>query len=133
GRNITEGRRKEFEQFSEFRDPANRRRIPDPQAESTFQKSKLRWSELEDSGSNAVLCLYRDFLHFRVERLGERSRGTWTVGQVADSTIAIRYSAPEAPGLLILAQLIPAPAVLALDRDVLRPGQDLSWSLILSS
>jgi maltooligosyltrehalose trehalohydrolase len=133
GRNITEGRRKEFEQFSEFRDPAKHRRIPDPQAESTFQKSKLRWSELEDSGSNAVLCLYRDFLRFRLERLRERSRGTWVVDQVADSTIAIRYSAPEAPGLLILAQLVPAQTVLTLDRDVLRPGQDLSWNLILSS
>jgi maltooligosyltrehalose trehalohydrolase len=133
GRRVTEGRRKEFAQFSEFRDPAKRRKIPNPQAASTFRKSKLHWRELKKLEASAVLCLYRDFLRFRVERLRERGRGSWVVDQVADSTIAIRYSTPEAPGLLILVQLVPAQTVLTLDRDVLRPGRDLSWGLALSS
>jgi maltooligosyltrehalose trehalohydrolase len=133
GRNVTEGRRKEFAQFSEFRDPAKRRKIPNAQAASTFRKSKLHWRELKKAEASAVLCLYRDFLRFRVERLRERGRGSWVVDQVADSTIAIRYSVPEAPGLLILVQLVPAQAVLTLDREVLRPGRDLSWCLALSS
>jgi len=133
GRNVTEGRRKEFALFSEFRDPAQRRRIPNPQAASAFRKSKLHWRELKKLEASAVLCLYRDFLSFRVERLRDRGRGTWVVDQVADSTIAIRYWVPEAPGLLILVQLVRAQTVLTLDRDVLRPGRDLSWGLALSS
>ncbi|MGA8659268.1 MAG: malto-oligosyltrehalose trehalohydrolase [Chthoniobacterales bacterium] len=133
GRNITKGRRKEFAQFSEFRDPNQRRRIPDPQAESTFRKSKLHWRELKNAASSSILRLYRDFLRFRFQRLQVRRRGTWVVDQVADSTIAIRYSPPEAPGLLILAQLVPAQTVLSLDRDILRLGGDLTWALALSS
>lgn len=133
GRNITKGRRKEFAQFSEFRDPNKRRRIPDPQAASTFQRSKLRWRELKNSASNPILRLYRDFLRFRVERLQERRRGTWAVDQVAASTIAIRYWPPESSGLVILAQLVPAQTAVSLDCDVLRLREDTTWALALSS
>src|SRR5258707_15776999 len=35
---VTEGRRKELKQFSAFRDPQSRRKIPDPQADQTFFK-----------------------------------------------------------------------------------------------
>ena len=45
---MTEGRRKEFAEFSDFRDPAKRALIPDPQAIATFTNSKLDWSELEE-------------------------------------------------------------------------------------
>jgi maltooligosyltrehalose trehalohydrolase len=42
GKLVTEGRRKEFGKFKAFNDPAIREKIPDPQAESTFQNSKLK-------------------------------------------------------------------------------------------
>jgi maltooligosyltrehalose trehalohydrolase len=45
GRLVTEGRRAEFRGFSAFADPARREQIPDPQAESTFLRSKLDLSE----------------------------------------------------------------------------------------
>ncbi|MEP7139842.1 MAG: malto-oligosyltrehalose trehalohydrolase [Caldimonas sp.] len=42
---VTSGRREEFRHFAGFADPAERLRIPDPNAASTFQASRLRWSE----------------------------------------------------------------------------------------
>ena len=41
---VREGRRKEFARFPAFRDPAPRARIPDPNAEDTFRRSRLDWT-----------------------------------------------------------------------------------------
>src|SRR5205807_10274867 len=59
GRLVTEGRRREFQAFSAFRDPASRDRIPDPQAESTFLNSKLRLSEIDSQAGAELQSLYR--------------------------------------------------------------------------
>lgn len=44
---VREGRMTEFAHFEAFRDPAMRRRIPDPQSEDTFRSAKLDWGEAE--------------------------------------------------------------------------------------
>jgi maltooligosyltrehalose trehalohydrolase len=44
---VRNGRRREFECFPEYADPAQISRIPDPIAESTFLASKLDWSRLD--------------------------------------------------------------------------------------
>jgi maltooligosyltrehalose trehalohydrolase len=44
---VREGRRKEFARFPAFSDPANRERIPDPGALSTFRNSALDWESLD--------------------------------------------------------------------------------------
>ena len=41
GRQVTDGRRREFADFPAFADPAAREQIPDPQAETTFLSSRL--------------------------------------------------------------------------------------------
>jgi maltooligosyltrehalose trehalohydrolase len=43
GRNVTEGRRREFAAFGW--DPEG---VPDPQARETFYRSKLKWSEVDE-------------------------------------------------------------------------------------
>lgn len=65
GRQISDGRRREFAGFPEFSEPKARDRIPDPQAEATFVASKLRWAERELSGHATTLALYRDALALR--------------------------------------------------------------------
>ena len=65
GRLVTEGRRREFQAFSAFRDPANRDRIPDPQAESTFLNSKLRLSEIDSQAGAELQSLYRRLIALR--------------------------------------------------------------------
>ncbi len=65
GELVREGRRAEFARFDAFADPALRERIPDPQAESTFESSKLRWQERDHEPHRRVLALYRDALALR--------------------------------------------------------------------
>jgi maltooligosyltrehalose trehalohydrolase len=63
GKLVTEGRRNEFGAFSHFRDPELRARIPDPQDEATFLRSKLNWSERDSHAG--TLRLYRALLALR--------------------------------------------------------------------
>jgi maltooligosyltrehalose trehalohydrolase len=65
GRSVTEGRRKEFAAFPEFSEPGATDRIPDPQAESTFANSRLRWNETTVADHARVLALYRQLLSLR--------------------------------------------------------------------
>jgi maltooligosyltrehalose trehalohydrolase len=46
---VRRGRREEFARFSEFQDPKQRDRIPDPLAESTFTSAKLDWTAVDSS------------------------------------------------------------------------------------
>jgi maltooligosyltrehalose trehalohydrolase len=65
GRQVTEGRRKEFSAFAAFADPAARAAIPDPQAVETFTRSKLAWEELQHDAHAVMHRLYRKLLALR--------------------------------------------------------------------
>ena len=67
GKLVTEGRRKEFADFPEFSGPGATERIPDPQAETTFVRSKVRWNEQQEPEHARVLALYRQLLALRKE------------------------------------------------------------------
>lgn len=59
-RAVTEGRRHEFEAFG-WRPDA----VPDPQAEETFLRSKLDWSELEREEHRQTLEWHKQLVRFR--------------------------------------------------------------------
>jgi maltooligosyltrehalose trehalohydrolase len=65
GKLVTQGRRKEFQAFSQFADPHTRERIPDPQAESTFFNSKLRLDEASRTPGSDISALYQRLLNLR--------------------------------------------------------------------
>lgn len=65
GEAVRKGRREEFKTFSAFADPAVRDAIPDPQAKSTFEASKLVWDERERAPHVRVLATYRAMLNLR--------------------------------------------------------------------
>jgi maltooligosyltrehalose trehalohydrolase len=65
GRLVTEGRRAEFSRFEAFANCETRLLIPDPQALSTFERSRLAWDELTQPQHSAVLELYRALLRLR--------------------------------------------------------------------
>ena len=67
GTQVTEGRRKEFADFPEFSSDQARARIPDPQAASTYEASRLRWDERDEPDHAAVLRLYQALLALRLE------------------------------------------------------------------
>ena len=60
GRATAEGRIEEFARMG-----WDRSLVPDPQAESTFLDSKLRWSELDDPAHRALFDLYRELIRAR--------------------------------------------------------------------
>jgi maltooligosyltrehalose trehalohydrolase len=65
GRAVTEGRRREFQDFPEFADEAARERIPDPQAPCTFVSSKLQWAERDEPPHASTLALYTALIALR--------------------------------------------------------------------
>ena len=135
GRLVTEGRRREFRRFSAFSDPAARERIPDPQADETFLRSKLRWEEIDRMPQRGMLRLYRELLALRRTEPALRGRGRegMAVSAVGDRALALRRAAPDGAAILLVANLG--------DALELRPG-DLpdtgappgrEWSLLLAT
>ena len=91
GRLVTEGRRREFSSFRQFREPALRDRIPDPQAPSTFEASRLRWSERGREPHASVLRLYEALLTLRRTAAALYDpEGTVRVDVLDDDTLAVR-------------------------------------------
>ena len=80
GRQVSEGRRREFKDF-----PGFAAEVPDPQDPGSFTRSKLAWDELEQGGHARTLCLYRDLLALR-KTLG----GEVQVLQVAEGGLVLR-------------------------------------------
>ena len=81
---VREGRRAEFKRFKAFEDETARARIPDPNAESTFLASELRWDERARGGHAERLALIGRLLALRRDRLGAhladaRGGGRWRV------------------------------------------------------
>ncbi len=102
---VRQGRRDEFARFPEFRDPALRARIPDPQADSTFAAAKLDWSSAEGSPTHDW---YRRILavrqHIIVPLLHAiRHGGTWRV--LGAGAVSVRWQAGSGRVLALDANL----------------------------
>ena len=131
GKLVTEGRRREFQSFRAFQDPASRRRIPDPQALSTFLDSQLRWDELEQEPHARTLALYRKLLAIRRRLLcGGGERPPFEALAPNEHTVVVRYALANGGGLLVVARLSGAgEADLRAERQTGGGG----WHLILST
>jgi maltooligosyltrehalose trehalohydrolase len=84
GEAISTGRRDEFVRFAAFADEAARAAIPDPNAEVSFARSKLRWAERDEPAHGARLAFIGELLALRRRRLtpllpGQRHGGTYRV------------------------------------------------------
>lgn len=93
GRQVTEGRRREFEKFPSFSDEAARQLIPDPQALSTFEASRLRWDERDEPEHRAVRELYRALIALRLDHsaaIGASREMSGEATALDGDTIAIR-------------------------------------------
>ena len=116
---VRNGRRAEFARFPEFQDPANRERIPDPLAESTFTSAKLDWSAVDPvrlAHYTALISARREHIVPLLPAITEAGtaapRGpgaalaTWRVDPTRVLTLAVNLSAdridvPPAQGQLI--------------------------------
>ena len=66
---VTEGRRREFANFAKFSSHDAREATPDPNAESTFLKSKLDWESLRSAAHCDWLQFYRKLLALRRDKI----------------------------------------------------------------
>jgi maltooligosyltrehalose trehalohydrolase len=134
GRLVTEGRRREFGRFSAFADPAMRERIPDPQAEATFARSKLRWEERERMPHAGVLALHRELLALRRSHpaLLRRERGSWSVAAAGGGLVLRRTGAAGEALLLVMSFDGPLSLDLA-SSGATRAPEGGRWELLLST
>lgn len=72
---VREGRRREFARFPEFRHSEARAKIPDPNAQETFDSAVLRWQRAQRAGHAERLALYRTLLRLRNEEIVPRLNG----------------------------------------------------------
>ncbi len=114
---VREGRRREFARFPEFRDPATRDRIPDPNSLATCERSRLDWRELDRDTARRRLERVRSLLAVRareiVPRLGDGTgeaaryevrdgrafRVTWCLDDGAELSVVANLSERPIGGL----------------------------------
>jgi maltooligosyltrehalose trehalohydrolase len=135
GRLVTEGRRQEFGKFSAFAAPETRERIPDPQAEETFARSKLDWSERDRVPHAGILALHRALLHLRRTHpaLRCRARDAFAVIALAPHALALRREGDDGSALLLVVSLSGPLAADLGSADATRPPAGAAWELFLST
>ncbi len=91
---ISKGRREEFRHFRAFQDESSRSSIPDPQAEETFLRSKLDWSERDRPERKALLALYRAMLALRRDDpvLRNATRSSLECAALGDQLLVVKRS-----------------------------------------
>jgi maltooligosyltrehalose trehalohydrolase len=117
GRLVTEGRRREFGDFPAFADAAGRESIPDPQAPSTFEASRLRWEECERQAHGGTLALYRSLLKLRREEraLGASDQTAGEAWATDDRSIVVRRR--EGPAAFWIAVRLKGPGEVRLPAE----------------
>ena len=69
---VAAGRRNEFARFIRFSDPDSRAAIPDPNAATTFEASRLNWDDLTQPHHRDWLRCYRQLLKIRCQHIVAR-------------------------------------------------------------
>jgi malto-oligosyltrehalose trehalohydrolase len=110
---VRNGRRKEFERFPEFRNPATRDRIPDPTTLETFMHSRIDWSERSAAPNRSTFNLMRELIAIRrsfiVPHLaGTRHGGDWQLAK--DGLLQVRWPLGDGIELAMVANLTDVPA-----------------------
>jgi maltooligosyltrehalose trehalohydrolase len=133
GRLVTEGRRREFAAFATFADAASRDRIPDPQAEETFLRSRLEWEEREREPHASMLRLHHAVLDLRRREplLRAASWEGFAVRAGGESALVLARHAPEAGALCVLIQFRGQGTVRLREADLGVAGGQ--WSVLLDT
>ena len=110
---VAEGRREEFARFPEFSDPERRARIPNPQDNTTFRRSILRWEALTEPEHREWGEWTRRLLHLRrkevVPRLVGADRIPARAARLGGTGLAVEWVLGDGTVLRLLANLGQAP------------------------
>jgi maltooligosyltrehalose trehalohydrolase len=106
---VREGRRKEFAGFPEFQDEGVRSTIPDPNAETTFLRSRLDWERISERAHAAWLGHYRELLALRrreiVPRIPRLQAGSARASRYGDGGLDVHWSLDDGSELWLRANL----------------------------
>ena len=131
GTHVTIGRREEFSRFRAFQDDATRARIPDPQATSTFEASRLRWDEASEGAHARTRALYRALLRLRGrEPALAATPGSDATAPDADTLAVLRAPAGRPP--ILVAVRLRHDGVVDLGRWPALPRAG-RWSVVMTS
>ena len=110
---VREGRKKEFQHFERFRDPAHSQHLPDPTLAATMKSACLDWSKLTLPGHEDWLDLYRRLLMIRqrdiVPLVPEIRFGACSKLE-AGAAFAVDWALSEGSVLHLIANLADEPA-----------------------
>lgn len=108
--------------------------VPDPQAATTFERSRLDWTETAQRSHREVFTLYRELLRLRgaLARDGAFIRENWSAAAVMD-VLAIRYFPPGHPQRLLLVALRPGARVLLSSHPFLSAPYHGDWRIELDT
>jgi len=110
---VTKGRRAEFSHFAAFSNPADREQIPDPNAATTFEASRLDWSAVAQPQHQEWLCFHRTLLKLRREHVVSRLATACKLRAVyaihGDCGLSARWKFPDNSELTLQANLGIAP------------------------
>lgn len=104
---VTEGRRSEFTRFQQFSSPEAQAKIPDPNDEETFLRSKLDWESAAQEPHRSWLKLYQRLLSVRRARIVPLIKGI-SLGQasfdvLSPDAIDVRWPLLKRAGLRLIA------------------------------
>ncbi len=106
---VAAGRRNEFARFTRFSDPAARAGIPDPNASTTFEASRLDWDDLARPHHRDWLSFYRQLLHLRCKHIVSRLVDGCAIGAHyevhGDRGLNAHWDFPDGSKLDLLANL----------------------------
>jgi maltooligosyltrehalose trehalohydrolase len=106
---VAAGRRNEFARFARFNDPAARAGIPDPNAASTFEASRLDWKDINESAHLEWLRFYRELLRLRCRHIVSRLSDSCAIEADyelhGNSGVTARWQLPDHSKLTLLANL----------------------------
>ena len=126
---VREGRRREFAHFPEFRDETARAQIPDPTALSTYEMSRLDWTEPCTEPHSSWLARYRRLIEIRKREIVPRltgigpSAGAFHV--MGPTAVSVEWRLGDGSQLLLLANFS--------GRPVSVPGNLRNRRMIFSS
>jgi maltooligosyltrehalose trehalohydrolase len=99
---VTAGRRAEFRHFAAFASPSAQATIPDPQARSTFEASRLAWNERAIEPHASLLRLHRALLAMRRGTPALHGGGSFRVTAPDAGTIALLRETTEDSFLIVV-------------------------------
>ena len=110
---VRQGRRREFAHFPEFADAAARERIPDPTLPSTFEMSRLDWSEPTQAEHARWLARYRRLLAIRQREIGPllsgMAGGAGSYRILGDKSVIVEWRLGDGSRLRLIANFASVP------------------------